>query len=91
MLYRGSHSVYDCRYHLIWSFKYRKRALEHQHEGEECEKQLREIADHYGMEVYTIEVASDHVHIYIQIPPQRSVGRAVGILKSISARKMEDV
>ena len=27
MLYRSSHSVYDCRYHLIWATKYRKRLL----------------------------------------------------------------
>ncbi len=30
----------------------------------------------------------DHVHIYIEIPPQRSVGEAVRILKSVSARMM---
>jgi putative transposase len=40
------------------------------------------------MEVNSIEVDMDHVHIAIQIPPQRSVGRAVGILKSLSARMM---
>ena len=88
MLYRSSHSVFDCRYHLIWSFKYRKRALEHAHERKECADQLRRIGAEYGMEIYTVEVAEDHVHIYIQVPPQRSVGRAVGILKSLSARKM---
>jgi Transposase IS200 like len=30
----------------------------------------------------------DHVHLYIQIPPQRSVGEAVRILKSISSRML---
>ncbi len=42
----------------------------------------------YGMAIVTLEVDVDHVHIYIEVPPQRSVGRAVGILKSISARWM---
>ena len=40
------------------------------------------------MQVEAIEVDVDHVHLYIQVPPQRSVGRAVGILKSVSARMM---
>ena len=88
MLYRSSHSVYDCRYHLIWSVKYRKRALAHEHEREECKKLLGRAASEYGMEIYAVEVDTDHVHMYVQIPPQRAVGRAVGILKSISARMM---
>ena len=88
MFKRSSHAVFDCRYHLIWTVKYRKRALANNHEREECEKLLRRVAQEYGMEIDTIEVDADHVHLYIQIPPQRSVGRAVGILKSISARAM---
>ena len=40
----------------------------------------------YGMNIKAIEVDVDHVHIYVEIPPQRSVGRAVGIFKSVSAR-----
>ena len=35
-----------------------------------------------------LEVDIDHVHAYVQIPPQRSVGQGVGILKSLSARGM---
>jgi len=88
MFRRSSHTVFDCRYHLIWTTKYRKRALSNEHEREECEKLLRRAAQEYGMEIDAIEVDEDHVHLYIQIPPQRSVGRAVGILKSISARSM---
>ena len=88
MFKRSSHSVFDCRYHLIWSVKYRKRALPHEHERIECENLLRRAAKEYGMEIETMEVETDHVHLYIQIPPQRSVGRAVGILKSVSARAM---
>lgn len=87
-LQRSSHSVYDCRYHLVWVVKYRKRALKFPHEREECKQVLRRAAAEYGMEILTLEVDVDHVHVYIQIPPQRSVGRAVGILKSVSARIM---
>ena len=40
------------------------------------------------MNILSSEVDEDHVHILIEIPPQRSVGRGVGILKSVSARLM---
>ena len=66
MLYRSSHSVFDCRYHLIWATKYRKRLLSNQHEREECERLLRRIGEEYGMEVYAAEVDTDHVHLYVQ-------------------------
>lgn len=85
-LFRSSHSVYDCRYHLVWSTKYRKRALVEPEEKSSCKEILRETAEQYGYKLYEIEVDTDHVHIYIGIPPQDSVGKAVKILKSISAR-----
>jgi len=88
MLKRSSHSVYDCRYHIVWTTKYRKRALGEVYEREYCEDLLRRIGDEYGMSVVELEVDVDHVHLYVEIPPQRSVGRAVGIFKSLSARAM---
>jgi putative transposase len=86
--YRSSHSVFECQYHLVWVTKYRKRALKFSHEREFCEKVLRRAAEEYNMKIQMIEVDEDHVHIYMDIPPQKSVGRAVQILKSISARAM---
>ena len=53
-----------------------------------CEKKLRGTANRYGMNIINLEVDVDHVHINIEIPPQRSVGEAVRILKSVSARRM---
>lgn len=38
------------------------------------------------MWIHSIEVDADHVHLQIEVPPQRSVGSAVRILKSFSAR-----
>ncbi len=38
------------------------------------------------MKIDEIEVDEDHVRLYINIPPQRSVGEGVRILKSVSAR-----
>ena len=40
------------------------------------------------MAIQELEVDQDHVHLYIEIPPQISVGQGVRILKSVSAREM---
>ncbi|MBI2027140.1 MAG: IS200/IS605 family transposase [Deltaproteobacteria bacterium] len=88
VIFRSSHAVYDCRYHLVWSTKYRKKIFEHEHEREECKKLLKRAAEEYGMKILTIEVDEDHLHLYIEVPPQMSIGNGVGILKSISARKV---
>ena len=40
------------------------------------------------MNIINLEVDTDHIHLNIEIPPQRSVGAAVRILKSLSARRM---
>lgn len=58
------------------------------HEREFCEQVIRRAAEEYGMYIQALEVDEDHVHVYIEIPPQRAVGSAVGILKSVSARLM---
>jgi putative transposase len=49
---------------------------------------LRRAAVEYGMTVQALEVDVDHVHVFIEIPPQTSIGRATQILKSVSARMM---
>lgn len=40
------------------------------------------------MFVMAIEVDKDHVHMNVEIPPQLSVGTAVRLFKSLSARHM---
>ena len=85
---RSSHAVFECQYHVIWVTKYRKRVMTLPHEREYCEQVLRRTALEYGMNVLAVEIDADHVHLYLEIPPQRAVGRGIGILKSVSARMM---
>ena len=83
---RSSHSVWDCRYHVVWATKRRRRALSEAHEREYCERLLRRAAEVYDLEIEALEVDVDHVHVCVAVPPQQSVGDAVGRMKSLSAR-----
>ena len=84
---RTSHAVYETKYHLVWAPKYRKGVL-HGALRERVEGLLREIAQDYGFEIDTLEVAVDHVHIFLDFPPRYSIAKVVGILKSISASQV---
>ena len=88
VLRRTSHSVYDASYHLVWCPKYRKRLFAQSYLRERAQELFREIAEEYGFTIEELEVAEDHVHVLVSFPPKYSIGRVVGMFKSISARSL---
>ena len=85
---RGSHTVWDCKYHLVWITKYRYPVLVGQEPGgvgHRARELLREIARSLEMTIYAGAINRDHVHMLISIPPKYSVAQAVGYLKGKSA------
>jgi len=65
-----SHSVSSCKYHLVWCPKYRHPVLD------VVEDDVRELfgetADHFGHEILALEIADDHVHLFVQTDPKHS-------------------
>ena len=84
-LRRGSHSVYDTQYHLVWAPKYRKKILTGV-VGARMRELLIEIAESYRIEIEELEVSVDHVHLFCSFPPKLSISQVVTRFKSLSAR-----
>ena len=84
---RGSHTVWDCKYHLVWTTKYRYTVLGGD-VGYRCRELLGEIARSKEMMVYAGAINREHVHMLIGIPPQIWVSRAVQFLKGKSSHKL---
>jgi putative transposase len=82
----SSHARYDCKYHLIWCPKRRKKLGDAEMRGWIVET-MRRIAEEYEFEIDELSVEEDHVHLFISFPPRYSIARVVGILKSISASR----
>jgi REP-associated tyrosine transposase len=82
----GSHTVWDCKYHLVWTTKYRYQVLGGE-VGQRRRELLREIAMSQEMLIYAGSINRDHVHMLIGIPPQLSVSRAVQYLKGKSSHR----
>src|SRR6185437_3009410 len=77
---RGSHTVWDCKYHVVWVTKYRHPVLGGD-VGQRCRELLRETARAHEMMIHAGAVNRDHVHMLLSIPPSLSVSRAVQHLK----------
>ena len=84
---RTSHAVYDTRYHIVWAPKYRKWILRGDIRDfvEEC---FNEIAVSNECEIDVMEIAEDHVHIFLGFPPRYSISEIVQKLKGVSAREI---
>jgi putative transposase len=83
-LKRTSHTVYETKYHLVWAPKYRKWILRGD-VRQRVEEMFYEIAENHEIEIDALEVAKDHVHLFVSFPPRLSISNVVGKLKSISA------
>ena len=81
---RLKHTVWECKYHIVWIPKYRKKKLYkelRQYLGEI----LRDLARQKGCQIIEGHLMSDHVHMLISIPPKYRVSEIVGFLKGKSA------
>ena len=88
MAYKASaHAVYDLKYHIVWTPKYRKAVLVGEI-AQTVQELFAQIAEAYDMEIDTMEVMEDHVHLFLSAPPRYAPARIVQILKSISAREL---
>jgi putative transposase len=83
----GSHTIWDCKYHLVWTTKYRFAVLGGD-VGQRARELLREIAHAHEMITYAGSINRDYVHMLIGIPPNVSVSRAVQYLKEKSSHKL---
>ena len=78
------HSVWDCKDHIVWIPKCRRKILYgriRQHLGEV----IRDLARQRESLVLEGHLCIDHVHMYIAIPPKYAVAQVVGYIKGKSA------
>ena len=79
-----SHSAWDCKYHVVFIPKCRRKALYGQlrnHLGEV----FRRLALQKQSRIEEGHLMSDHVHMLIAIPPKHAVSQVIGFIKGKSA------
>ncbi len=81
---RLNHTTWDCKYHLVWIPKYRKKQL-YGNLRRYIGDVFRELAFQRESEIHEGHLIGDHVHMLISIPPKYSVSQVVGYIKGKSA------
>ena len=79
-----AHSRWDCKYHIVFIPKYRRKAI-----YGEVRKLLGEIfhdlARQKECRIIEGHLLADHVHMGLEIPPKPAVASVIGFLKGKSA------
>ena len=84
-----AHTKWNCKYHIIWIPKYRRKVI-----FGKCRNEIRDIlrklCEYKGVEILEGSVGIDHIHLYLSIPPKYSVATIVGYLKGKSSLMLFD-
>ena len=86
MLVKERTSVYDFSFHLVFVTKYRKKIFTTEKMQSEMKNILLDIAKNNDVEVNSLEVTPDHVHMLISFKPKYAASSIVKALKGASAR-----
>ena len=66
----------ECKYHIVWIPKYRKRKL-FKELGRHLGEVFKELARQKECQIVEGRLLVDHVHILIEIPPKHAVSQVI--------------
>ena len=79
-----SYTKWECKYHIVFIPKYRKKAL-YGALRQQLGEVLKQLAIQRESRIDEGHLMRDHVHMLVSIPPKYSVSQVVGYLKGKSA------
>lgn len=85
---KSSHVIYECKYHICWLPKYRYPILVGG-VALRVRELTRQIAFANEIDIISGAMGSDHIHIYVSIPPSLSVSKFVQFVKGSTSRKIQ--
>ncbi|MCR4601434.1 MAG: IS200/IS605 family transposase [Clostridia bacterium] len=80
----SEHIVYNCKYHVIFCPKYRRKVL---NDGidERLKSVFQETAARHNFEITDLEIMPDYVHLLIDCNPKYGIMQCVKVIKRESA------
>jgi len=80
----SSHTKWDCKYHIVFIPKCRRKVLFGQIR-QNLGELFHELARQRECQIVEGHLCSDHVHMMVRIPPKYSVAQVIGYIKGKSA------
>ena len=84
-----SHSKWDCKYHIVFAPKYRRREIYGKIKAD-IGKILRKLCEAKNVEIIEGNACPDHIHLYVSIPPNVNIAAFIGYLKGKSSLMIFD-
>lgn len=82
-------AVFSLKYHVVFCPKYRRPVLTPPVDAR-LKQLIEEIALHHDFTVHEMEVMPDHVHLFVECDPTRSVAEIVNRFKGATSRFLRE-
>ena len=79
-----SHTKWNCKYHIVFAPKYRRKVF-YGEKRREIGEILRTLCEWKEVKIVEAEVCPDHIHVLLEIPPKVAVSIFMGYLKGKSS------
>lgn len=79
-----AHTKWMCKYHIIFTLKFRRKVIYNQYK-QSIKEIIIALCKYKGVEIIEGHIMPDHIHMLVSIPPKISVASFMGYLKGKSA------
>lgn len=79
-----AHSKWVCKYHIVFTQKYRRKMI-YNELREDIKEIIKDLCKWKGIKIIEGHMMSDHVHLLLSIPPKYSISSVIVYLKGKSA------
>jgi len=76
-----SHTIYECKYHVVICPKYRYKILKGEIAEFVKQRLLQLSVQKDQVEILEMNIQADHVHMVLWVPPKYSISSIMGFLK----------
>ena len=84
----GKHCVFYHRYHIVWTTKYRYKVLRRAVQLR-VRDIIKQVCSEKGVDIITGVLSSDHVHMFVSVPPKLAISDLVRLMKGRSSHKVQ--
>ena len=88
-LRKGSHTVYEIEYHVVWTTKYRYKVLQGK-VAMRARELLRQGCEAQKITIIRGNLGKDHVHMLLSCPPTIAPSKIMQYLKGRSSKMLQE-
>ena len=85
---KSSHTVHAIKLHFVWITKYRYKVLIGP-VADRAREVIRQVCQRNKAEIIKGHMEPDHVHLFVDVPPNLPASKLMQYIKGVSSRKLQ--